>query len=475
MLLSRLVESMECRSVEGFSEREISDVTESSHECSEQTVFVAVRGTRRDGNDYISEARRRGCKVFVSEKKLEINDGETLIFCKNARKALAEIAKLIYGASLNKMKFVGITGTKGKTATAKYTAELIFAAGKKCVLFGTLGVSFFGVDMRDFSTENTTVDSVTLYKSLGAASELGAEVAIIEVSSQALTQSRVYGIPFDVCVFTNFSKDHIGEYEHKNLDEYFEAKRSLFRDFGAGTAIVNSKDKRCFEISRGVREVIFAEPQRVVSEQHRVRFQYEGKSFYVSTAGAFNAENATLALAVARKLTGLDLTFFAPALANTRIRGRFEAYTLYGKTVIIDFAHNAASFEAVISEAKSFTKGKLIVLFGSVGGRCYKRRRELAEISEKYADISVITSDNPDFEEPAAITEEIYGFYKDKSVCRVIPDRTEAVAYAVGLARAGDTVLLLGKGHERFQLEKGVKRPFSERALLISMGADFIY
>ena len=478
MTLRELISKISYSKCINFKNYEIEDVTENSKAAKSGTVFVTVRGNNFDGKDFIGEARERGVKVFIREEFVSLEDDETLIIVENARKTLAEISCVLYGECLSKMKIIGITGTKGKTTTAKILSSCLSHIGVDSVTISTLGIEYSTYSKEKIITENTTPASDIIYRTLKDAYSMGIKVAVIEVSSQALISYRVYGIPFTVCIFTNFSPDHIGRYEHKTREEYLFAKKSLFSDYGAKIGIINSDDENSEFISCGMERIITVGKENasfsvsILSYSEKtVKFSINGEEFNLSLGGLFNASNAAFAIVASAVLFAKEVSAFKNALENINIDGRFELYELDGKNVIVDFAHNKESFESVIKSAKKFTRGRIILLFGAVGERSQGRRRELAKTAEALADFSIITSDNPGFECPEKICSEINSHFKDKSKAKIICDREAAVRFAIEYAEMGDAVLLLGKGHETFQEINGKKLPFSERDIIISLGA----
>lgn len=482
MLLSELISGLEDVFTIGFREREILSVTDYSGECDKESVFVCIKGARHDGSSFTGEARRLGARVFVCETMIPLSDDETLIISKNARKTLAEMSKLLYYDSFKNMKIIGVTGTKGKTTVSKFIYECLSRLGAGAILIGTLGTESFGFEIRSENQMNTTPSAPFIYRTLAYAAERGASSAVIEVSSQALMEYRVFGIPFSACVFTNFSPDHIGEHEHKDLDEYYEAKHRLFLENPDAVAVVNADDLRAEKISRGSRRAVCVSLKNegdykvevVESGESYLKLNLNGIPISLSVAGRYNAVNAALAIATVSELYGAPPSLFSESLSDVRVRGRYEVYRLFGRRVIIDFAHNGESFRTVLGEARSFCRGRVIAVFGSVGDRSYNRRAELADAAERYADFSVITADNPGYESVRKICEEIYSCFRDPTRGKIVEDRGEAIMYALSHSRPSDFILLLGKGHEEYQLIKGVKVPFSEREIILSLGGKEI-
>ena len=482
MLLSELVAALGDVKLIGDSDMRITDVTESSSEAHPGSIFVCIKGRSFDGADYINDARKRGAKVFVSAKKLEINADECLILAKEPRKTMEIIAAKLFLEYVKRLRIVAVGGTKGKTTVATLISRILKDQGFKTVLIGTLGTEYLGEEgfLRAgdaIPCKNNTTPSIDyLYRTLATAYLRGFTHAVIEVSSQALATGRVSGIPFSLCVFTNLSKDHIGEGEHRDFIEYTNAKLSLYR---GSEAVANSDDrlfekirktaKKCYSVGKSKGSDYYL--SGVVRERGVTSFSLNGVRFKINLGGEFNAMNTALALASASVLLGRGCACFSDSISNVRIKGRYEVYLLKKRRVIIDFAHNKESFRAIMSAERGETKGKLIAVFGSVGNRCEQRRQELAEMAESLADISVITSDDPGEEAAIDICRQIRSFYKDKSKVIIETDREEAIKKALGLSVEGDSVLLLGKGHESHQLIGKERVPFSEKAILLSLGA----
>ncbi len=489
MKFSELFKDVDVLLITGVLEREIVSITEDSRETNEFSAFVIVQGAKYDGMDFLNDARARGCQTFVSDRKFDITEKETLILSKNTRKTLAELSKRIYFNNMNDMTLIGITGTKGKTTTAKILLECLSYIGLPSLMIGTLGVKYKGIDAPDTLTENTTPSATFIYKELNMAYKKGVRFAVIEVSSQALISYRVFGLPFKLLIFTNLSPDHIGPFEHASFEEYKEAKLSLFRDYSSDIFVVNSDDKYAKLFSEaGDKQIvkIFNLSQKndadfsyevIRDSLVSVEFSLQGEKFNLPVGGAYNALNASLAVAAAAVLTNKSPNFFKKAISFTVLEGRYEVYERDGVKIIIDFAHNEESMKAICESIRRYSKtfdceGKVILVFGSVGGRSAMRRKALAKTAEKYADFSYITSDNPGFEDADKICDEIYSYFCDKKKAITVSDRSAAINTAVLGAKSGDFVLLLGKGHEEYQEIGAVKIPFSEKDIIISMGAS---
>jgi UDP-N-acetylmuramoyl-L-alanyl-D-glutamate--2,6-diaminopimelate ligase len=462
----------------GISPRniEISEVTSYSKDCAKDSVFVCIKGEKHDGNEFLGEALKCGARVFVSERcDLKIKSG-ILIISKNARKTMAEMSKIVYEIPHRALLKIGITGTKGKSTVCELISVSLRKLGIKTLSIGTLGAY---ID-ESVETKNTTPESNVIFSLMKKAYTSGARVAVIELSSQALSSFRAWGMDFDIAVFTSFGKDHIGEGEHKSFCDYVLAKRSLFTSYGVASCVVNYDDAFSPYFSSGVREIIKCGFQRGADYKiARLREGFFGMRFFLSgieksysLTGGFNAVNIALAAATVQKITGFELEKILDTMKNIRVKGRFECYAIRSRFVIIDYAHNEKSFKELLGAVKRLTKSKLISVFGSVGERSLDRRRELAKAASSLSDFSVITADNPGLESAYEIAEEIYSYFPEKSRAKICEERGDAIREAFLSSNRGDVILLLGKGHEEFMLEGGRRIKFSERELLFKIKND---
>lgn len=456
---------------------DIERVENNSKCANEKSIFVCVRGEKFDGNDFLNEAEMKSTRVFVTERDdLQINQG-IIIIVKNARKFLAELCKILYAFPQSDMKIVGITGTKGKSTVVSLAFQTLQKFGIKALSIGTLGVN--GIEAPEII--NTTPDSVVIFPLLKRAYQEGVRVVLIEVSSQALKEFRVWGIDFDIVAFTSLGNDHVGHGEHESFSDYLSCKRSLFTSYGAKIAVVNFDDPYSAFFSSGVDKVV-----RVGHTPHSdylisdVTFDFSGMRYTISgfsstsfLPGFFNATNIAISLAIIREISALSIDDILDVISQVKVPGRFEYYNLHGRFFVIDYAHNEKSFCEVIALVKQITSGQIITVFGSVGGRSQQRRKGLAGAAEQFADFSVITSDNPNYEDPYSIAYDIYSSFRDKSRAKIVIDRREAIKFAVSKSSPNDAILLLGKGHEEFMLVRGKRYPFSEREILDTLDKDF--
>lgn len=465
---------------------EITYICHDSRKAGPDALFVCIRGYVSDGHAYAAAAYQNGARAFIAEHALDLPADAFVLYCPDTRVALAALAAAIYGHPADRLHVIGITGTKGKTSTALMIHRMLDALDIPSGYIGTNGVDFCG---KHFATVNSTPESLDLHDYMAQMVECGVRYVVMEVSSQALKLSRVYGLPFEICVFTNLYPDHIGGVEHADMDEYMACKKALFDFSGIKHVIANSDDPAFAYMTRDTAAPITTYGLQSTCDWHadglceQLCYRVPGTAFCAHTPagqalpmqipfpGEYSVYNALCALAVCDKL-GLDVADCAAALAHVRIAGRFEPVFLSSRpdtTFIIDYAHNGASLRAVLSSLKQYGPRRLICLFGSVGGRTEMRRGELGAVANELCDLAILTSDNPGNEDPNAIIADIAAAFTNRRRYVSIPDRREAIAYAAKIAKAGDVVVLAGKGHENYQFIRGKHLPFSEREILLEI------
>lgn len=479
MLLSTLLETIEYRS--SVEEREVFHITNNSLEAHAGSIFVCVKGFATDGHIFARKAYEKGCRVFVCEYiPADLPSEATVILVESSRKALALLACELYGHPSHRLLTIGITGTKGKTTSALMIKQLLDASGIPAGYIGSNGVLYGDTKLE---TKNTTPESYMLQKYMSDMVSSGMRAVVMEISSQALKFNRVLGVKLDVALFTNFSPDHIGPGEHPNLEDYFESKKALFDKFAPSLVIANADDDYTEKVlADSVAKKIFystensadyratdIKPCKIDGSLGMSFTCHHGSGatpYSLSVPGEFNIHNALSTIAVAREM-GIDENKIASALSGMRIDGRFETVaTQSGACFVIDYAHNGLSLTSALTALRKYNPARLICLFGSVGCRTQVRRAQMGEAASRYADFSIITSDNPDTENPEKIMSEIAAQFEgsDSFVC--IADREEAIRYAFDMAQKDDIILLAGKGHERYQLINGKKEYFCEREII---------
>jgi len=463
----------------GEGDCEIERIEYNSLKSCRGDLFVCLPGAKRDGHDFAYSAYDKGTRAFLCERRLDLPEDAIQIITPDTRAALAVIAADFYGRPAERLHLIGITGTKGKTTTALLVAAILNAAGKSCAYIGSNGVI---INDRRIETVNTTPESLQLYHYIALMVAEGVEYSVLEVSSQALMHNRVDGLPFEVTAFTNLSPDHIGEGEHSDFEDYKNAKKRLFDRFDAKCVVYNADDEVSeYMISghRGQRLSFSLEGEADLTATEPMLYRGEtslGIAFdsverdvtipvRLMSPGAFSVYNGLCAIGICKQF-GVSRDFAARVLSRTPVQGRFEIVEgTPGITFVIDYSHNGFSLTKALCTLREYNPRRIICVFGSVGGRTQCRREELAKAASEYADYSIITSDNPDFEKPENVIAEIASHMGDAQY-ECITDREEAIKKAVSMARVGDIVLFAGKGHETYQLICGRKVPFSEREII---------
>lgn len=469
----------------------VSDVVYDSRLTVKDSIFVAIKGVKTDGHLYISKSIEMGARLIICEDKAAFDSYKAhfadvdFILVSSARKALAVCSKHFFSCACDKLSIIGLTGTKGKTSTSFMIAKILNQSGKRCGIIGTTGAYF-----EDYYEEmsHSTPESRSLHELFSKMLSLGATHIVMEVSSQSLMMDRVYGISFDVGVFTNISPDHIGEGEHRDFEDYLYHKGLLFTM--CKSAVVNADAERVdyiLDVCRksGINAVTYSCSTETDFYGHgesffidggmKTRFtvdKKDGSSFevLVGVPGKFSVFNALCAISVAMPL-GCSEDDVKKALCDVKVIGRIEPVTneKLKCPVIIDYAHNAVSLESVFGAIKAYNPKRIFCVFGCGGNRSKLRRYEMGEISGKNAYLSIITADNSRFEELDDIIADILtGIHKTDGKYEIVKDRKDAIYRALDLAREGDVVLLAGKGQETYLDVKGVKTHFDEREIVNS-------
>ncbi len=408
-----------------------------------------------------------------------LNKSFTIIAVDNTRRVLSLIAQQFYKRPAGRLILIGITGTKGKTTTSWYLREILMHAGFGVGVIGTLGVY---INDAYYETKNTTPESIDIQKYLFKMVEQGVTYVIIEVSSQALKYDRIFGMRLSYGIFTNISHDHIGINEHKDMNEYMYCKSLLFKQCEIG--VFNLDDERFDQIKRGAeciittfgianKSMLSAYNIRYIKDTMQVKFDTKGiirNTFTINAIGLVNVYNALAAIIIA-VFENIEYKYISRAMLTVNVAGRGECINIPeaigGGRIIIDYAHNAESMRQMFEEAKRYCDGRIISVFGCGGNRSVVRRYEMGEISGEYADITVVTDDNPRDEDNLSIINDICkGIKKTDGSYVIIPDRREAISHAISITDKNSVILLLGKGHENYQEIKGIRTPFDERLII---------
>lgn len=479
MILKDWLKELSYTLISGSLEQEVNEVIYDSRKASAGSVFVCMKGTKTDSHDFIGSVIEKGVKVIVAERPVKVPEGVTLLQVENGRNALALMSAARFGEPAKKLITIGITGTKGKTTTTHMIKQVLETAGIKTGMIGTTGVV---IGERTYPTVNTTPESYDIHRYFAQMADEGCRCAVMEVSSQAFKMHRVDGIVFDYGMFTNISPDHIGPDEHESFEEYLDFKAMLLS--ACRTGLVNRDDSHFEEIVKNASCRLFtygleqkadfmAENIRYISEHDFVGLEFQVSGNYeldlkVNIAGRFNVYNALAAVSLCSFLN-LEKDRVAHALEHLQVNGRMEiVYTSKKCTVLVDYAHNAVSMESLLSTLRHYQPKRLVVVFGCGGNRSRDRRYSMGEIGGKMADLCILTADNSRFEKPEDIIADIRGSVEKTGGAFIeIPDRREAIFYAVSHAEEGDMIAVIGKGHEDYQEINGVRYPFLDKAVIL--------
>lgn len=482
MNLKEVLIGLEGLKARGNIDIEIEGIAFNSKEVKENYLFVAIKGFETDGHKYVEEALGKGAKAILIEegcdlKSLNIPNDIAIVMARDTREALAIISCNYYKNPSNKLKLIGITGTKGKTTTTYMIKEILEKAGKKVGLIGTIETEIAGKKIKN--NDRTTPESLELQKLLDNMVKAGVEIAVMEVSSQSLKLHRVTGCTFDMVVFTNFAEDHISPNEHPSMEDYLESKLKIFSM--CKQAIVNADDLQGCKMQKRFPELqittygidnwanLLAKDITITNSYVDFKIKLTDKNERVKTCipGRFSVYNSLASICIAQKY-GINSEIIKQALLEVRVPGRSEMVdNKLELPIMIDYAHTPESLQNILSAVKIYTRSRVISVFGCGGNRDSAKRPLMGEVSGKTADYTIITSDNPRNENPEEIAEQIEkGIKKTKGKYEVIIDRKEAIKKAIKMANKRDIIVLAGKGHELEQEINGEKNPFDERKII---------
>lgn len=478
MKLADLLRKLKYTCVKGTADVDITTVAYDSRRVERDSLFICIKGAVADGHRFAEAAVNKGASALVVEDDVTVPENVTVIRVEDSRYALACISAEYFGNPADKLKVIGITGTKGKTTTTYLVKSILDSAGHKCGLVGTIETI---IGDKVIKASNTTPESYVLQDYFKQMVDCGCDCVVMEVSSQGLMLHRTAGFTFEIGIFTNIEPDHIGPHEHKDFNDYLHCKSLLFKQCRHG--IVNIDDKHadyiinnasCDIVTYGFSEKadFRAANTKLVSGKGYLGIDYdlqgkENMRVEIDLPGKFSVYNSLTAIAICSYF-GIDSNTICDALKDAKVKGRIEMIKVSDDfTLMIDYAHNAMSLESLLTTLREYNPTRLVCLFGCGGDRSRDRRFSMGEVSGKLADLSVITSDNPRTEEPLAIIDDILvGIKKTTGKYTVIPDRRKAIEWVIHNGQPGDIIVLAGKGHEDYQEINGVKHHLDEREVI---------
>ena len=466
MQLKTLVAALSPRQIIGPLDRVVESIAYDSRRVQRNGLFVALRGEKSDGHQFIEQAVEKGATVIVTEREVQ-SPRATCVVVDNTRSALADLGAVFFQQPARRLKLAAVTGTNGKTTTTFLIKHILEKAGLRCGLLGTVR---YEIADRVLPAVRTTPESLDVYDLLSQMVNAGCKAAAMEVSSHALVQERVRGLEWDVAVFTNLTQDHLDF--HGTMENYFEAKATLFTQLAGQksktkpAAVINIDDSYGAKLADRIRKTtsvitygVGAQADFRASNYHAefagtsYQLDARGKSYLVRVPliGRFNVANSMAALAAASSM-GISLREAILSLGRSpQVPGRLEAVPAKRQfQVFVDYAHTPDALLNVLKTARELSPRKLIVVFGCGGDRDKQKRPLMGQVADQNADFSIITSDNPRKEDPDAIIAEAEKGFRSNHYEK-ITDRAQAIARAIELAQPRDIVLIAGKGHEPYQ------------------------
>ena len=487
MKLIELLKDVEYKLIQGNLDVDVSDITYNSKNANECCAFIALKGFRVDGHKFVSDAVDNGCKVIIVEDDVVVDRDITVIKISDTRTNLSKISRTLFGYPDKEITTIAITGTKGKTTTSSMIKKILDDSGKICGLIGTMGVFYKD---KFYHTVNTSPESYDVFKYMREMLDNGVKYLVMEVSSQSLKLKRWSNVIFDYAVFTNLSLDHVGEDEHDSFEDYMYCKSLLFKQCKIG---IFNRDSEYFSyMSSNCSGKVFSfgyddkADYKLVSTKNILENGFMGiemvtdgrvrDSFRVSIPGKFSAYNTIACISVCFML-GIDIELIKKNLENIFVKGRLEPVRISNKfSLIIDYAYQGIAMENILTTIRESNPRRIVTVFGCGGNRSRQRRYDCGEVSGRYADLSILTADNPRYENNDDIIKDILiGMNKTDGEYVIINDRREAIKYAIESAIEGDVILVLGKGHEDYQEIEGVRYPFDERVVIREIIDELIY
>ena len=493
MLLNKLLSEVETINTVGDLNLDITNIHSDSRKIKEGGLFIAINGFTKNGVEFIKDAIKNGAIACIVEPDVDINSLEfkdelkAIISVKNTRKALAQTACEFYDHPSQKLKLIGITGTKGKTTTTFMIKSILEAQNYNVGLIGSIAVYINGEKYED--TDRTTTESIEIQKYLAEMVKQNVEIAIIEVSSQAMKLERVTGCEFEVGLFTNLTEDHISPKEHPNMEDYFNCKLELLKISKNGVInvddetvakvkdILPNKIIKTFSIEKSSDFKVNPETVTITDSSIDFDINYNNNSEHITACipGKFSVYNAAGAIAAA-SFFNVNPDNIRLSLKDLRVLGRSELVpNKLGLTIMIDYAHTPSSLESILTAVNTYAKGKVICAWGVGGDRDATKRPIMGEISGRLADFTVLMSDQVRTEDPLKILKEIeVGIIPTKKPYKIVVDRTEGIRYAISIAKPGDIIVIPGLGHDLYLEKNGVKYPYDERKVITELIDEMI-
>lgn len=477
MKLQDLLKDIDIVEIKGDQNIEVTSISTDSRNAAEGSAFIAIKGVQVDGHQYIDGAIKLGASIVIFEEDIDTsNDSITYVKVKDTADATGKIATRWYGDPSSKLKLVGVTGTNGKTTTATLLYEMFRQLGYKAGLLSTVANY---IDGKVYHATHTTPDPLTLNEMLSKMVDAGCDYAFMEVSSHAIHQKRISGLKYDGAIFTNLTQDHL-DY-HKTMAEYLKAKKMFFDNLSdEAFAVTNIDDKNGLVMLQNTKAKKYtysvrslADYKAKIIEKHfdGTAIEINGKELQVQFVGVFNVYNL-LAVYAASVLLEQDSDEVMRILSTLKpVSGRFETIrSPEGYTAIVDYAHTPDALTNVLEAIHEVLdgSGRVITVVGCGGNRDKTKRPIMAREAVRLSDQVILTSDNPRFEEPQAIINDMADGLSSSQMKKtlLIVDRAQAIRTSCALAKAGDVILIAGKGHEDYQDVKGVKHHFDDREVV---------
>ncbi|CAI8858026.1 UDP-N-acetylmuramoyl-L-alanyl-D-glutamate--2,6-diaminopimelate ligase [Chryseobacterium sp. IT-36CA2] len=477
MIITELVNRIPVLEIHGDNNRDVTELVIDSRKVTENSLYIAMRGTVVDGHSFIASAIEKGAAAIVCEEFPEtLVENVTYVQVKDSSKTLGHLASNFYGNPSQKLKLIGVTGTNGKTSVSTLLFDVFKNLGYESALLSTVEIR---IGEEIIPATHTTPDVITINRILAEAVEKGCEFAFMEVSSHGIAQNRIEGLHFKIAGFTNLTHDHL-DY-HKTFEEYLKTKKRFFDQLeDTAIAITNVDDKNGNVMLQNTKATKKSYALKTMADYHgkllEVDFNgmllnFNGKEFWTTITGKFNVYNLLLVFGIAEEL-GFEQDEILQAISKLkRVSGRFETFKSDGGIFfIVDYAHTPDALENILDSINDIrTKNeRLITVFGCGGDRDHSKRPEMGNIATKKSTLAIITSDNPRTEDPAQIIKEIEAGVEPQNFSKYtsIPDRKEAIKMAIKFAEPKDIVLVAGKGHEAYQDINGVKHHFDDKEVI---------